>query len=78
NRAQGRYLLIEHMRHRYLPLKVLAYADPLLDSAFPLLAGKTTVGVHGAAYVCHDFACQAPVTTEEDLKCLLDAAFPAP
>ncbi len=38
-----------------------------VENAVPLLAGKKMVDGKAAAYVCRDYACQAPVTTGTDL-----------
>jgi uncharacterized protein YyaL (SSP411 family) len=40
----------------------------------PLLAGRTPVGGHAAAYVCRHFACQAPVTSPEGLAAALSGS----
>jgi uncharacterized protein YyaL (SSP411 family) len=36
-----------------------------------LLAGRSTVDGHAAAYVCEDFSCRAPVTGPERLAAAL-------
>ena len=40
-------------------------------SAAPMLAGRDLVGGVPAAYVCHGFVCDRPVTTVEDLQAQL-------
>ena len=50
----------------YRPNTVFALTDEPTD-AVPLLAGKTLVDGRAAAYVCEGFACQAPVTSPEEL-----------
>ena len=60
---------LEVAQKRFFPNAVFAFAwddDPAKD-AVPLLAGKTSVGGKTTAYVCSHGACQAPVTTVEEL-----------
>ncbi|MEQ8834109.1 MAG: thioredoxin domain-containing protein [Miltoncostaeaceae bacterium] len=58
------------------PHDVLVVGDPEDEAtvaAVPLLAGRGTVDGRAAAYVCHDFACRAPVTTAEEVTAALSA-----
>jgi hypothetical protein len=57
----------------FQPNTVFAFTDEPTDDV-ALLAGKTLVDGKPAAYVCERFACQAPVTTPEELP----AALPRP
>ncbi|MBW3557000.1 MAG: thioredoxin domain-containing protein [Actinobacteria bacterium] len=52
--------LAEVVQARYLPRAVLAWGEPYPS---PLWEGR----IPGLAYVCRDFACQAPVERVEDL-----------
>jgi len=57
--------LVAAVQSRYLPNAVLAWGEPH-DS--PLWEGRS----EGLAYVCRNYACQAPVSTAEDLLKQLD------
>jgi uncharacterized protein YyaL (SSP411 family) len=56
------------MREGYRPHVVLAGGPP---DGVPLLEGREPVDGHAAAYVCHGFVCQAPVTTADELAAAL-------
>jgi uncharacterized protein YyaL (SSP411 family) len=51
----------------FQPNTVFAFSDMPTDRV-PLLAGKGLVDGRPAAYVCERFACQAPVTSAEELR----------
>ena len=53
----------------YRPGTVLAWGEPY-DS--PLWRGRTDPEASGMAYVCRDFACQAPASTPDELKSQLE------
>jgi uncharacterized protein YyaL (SSP411 family) len=54
----------------FRPNTVFAFADEPSE-AVPLLAGKQLVDGRPAAYVCERFACQAPVTSPDELRAAL-------
>jgi len=54
---------------RYLPNKVVAGGEPVV----PLLKGRELIHGRPAAYVCHSFACELPVTDPAALLPLLHA-----
>jgi uncharacterized protein YyaL (SSP411 family) len=56
--------LVSVVRQRYLPDAVLAWGEPF-DS--PLWEGRTGPGADGKAYVCRDYACQAPAADADIL-----------
>ena len=62
--------LLEVIRGRYLPGAVVAWGEPF-DS--PILEGRTGTSTTGLAFVCHDYACRAPVSSAEDLAVQLAA-----
>jgi hypothetical protein len=70
--------LLRVVYQRFLPNKVLASVtppvDPAMGEAVPLLAGKSPEGGKPTAFVCREYACQAPVTQPRDLADLLDAS----
>ena len=66
--------LVDVINERYLPNSVFACASPEHQTAFqviPLLADRPQKDGKATAYVCQNFACQAPVTTPEELQNLL-------
>ena len=71
--------LMREVRKHYLPNRIEAIFDP--DSqedseGLLLIEGKTRVVGKAALYVCHNFACQAPVTEPAQVESALAA--PAP
>jgi uncharacterized protein YyaL (SSP411 family) len=60
--------LLRVVRTEYRPHVVLAGGP---GGEVPLLKGREPVNGHAAAYVCERFACQAPVTTPEELAASL-------
>jgi uncharacterized protein YyaL (SSP411 family) len=57
----------------FRPHQVVAYGPAgVTTTAVPLLADRDTVDGQPAAYVCRDFACQAPVTNLEALLAVLE------
>jgi uncharacterized protein YyaL (SSP411 family) len=51
-----------------LQLRVTAEQQKALASILPLVAGMKPVNGQPTAFVCRNFACQAPITTEEALE----------
>ena len=60
--------LTDVVRRSFHPYVVMAGGPP---DGVPLLEGRTEVDGRAAAYVCEHFACQAPVTTPEELAAAL-------
>ena len=56
--------LVATVHQRWLPNAVFAWGEPYES---PLWEGRPD----GTAYVCHDFACELPVSTSADLAALL-------
>ncbi len=66
--------LLNVINDHYLPNSVLACSAPddvHAHSIVALLDGRPLKDMRATAYVCQDFACQAPVTTPKDLELLL-------
>lgn len=65
--------LLAVVNSRYLPNSVLASESPAHPAAeiIPLLADRPLKDGQPSAYVCQNFACQAPVTRGEELLPLL-------
>jgi uncharacterized protein YyaL (SSP411 family) len=66
--SDGVAALARIVRGEYRPHVVLAGGS---GDGVPLLDGREPVDGRAAAYVCERFACQAPVTTPEELGALL-------
>jgi uncharacterized protein YyaL (SSP411 family) len=66
--------LLEGVYKRYIPNKIVALGSPdhkERRAALPLLEGKTLVENKPAAYVCQNYACQAPVISSDELEQML-------
>jgi uncharacterized protein YyaL (SSP411 family) len=60
--------LLRTVRARYLPARAIAWFDPAAGpSDLPLLVGKTLLRGKPVAYLCRDYACDAPLTDPLDL-----------
>ncbi|MDZ4857518.1 MAG: thioredoxin domain-containing protein [Candidatus Hydrogenedentes bacterium] len=68
--------LLSALHAQFVPNKVVAFAESADGTNMPLLQGKTLVNGKAAAYVCKDYACQAPVTSPEEFVKLLVGALP--
>ena len=74
-KASEREALLQPVRKRFLPNKVLAFLqepDSELVQRIPLLDGKTAIDDRATVYVCRNYACQEPATTVEGLERVLD------
>jgi uncharacterized protein len=65
--------LARTVRSRLRSHLVLAGGPGSVDTAVPLLEGRTPVSGRPAAYVCENFSCRMPVTDPEALEPLLQA-----
>jgi uncharacterized protein YyaL (SSP411 family) len=66
--------VLADIQRRFLPHKVFAYADGMVDGPIAdLLAGKTMISGEPTLYVCEGFACQTPVHRKEAIARAIDA-----
>jgi len=64
--------LLSIVRGGYRPFQVVALGSPEAQpTPVPLLHDRGLVDGHAAAYVCRDFACQAPVKEPDKLQAQL-------
>src|SRR5947209_8395081 len=73
-RATDTRALLQVLNERYLPNSVLACCaaeDPQATQTIPLLSNRPLKEGKATAYVCQNFACQAPVTDPVALEKLL-------
>jgi uncharacterized protein YyaL (SSP411 family) len=60
--------MLEEVRGTFLPQRVVVLARPGADAGLiPLVDGKVAGAGGARAYVCRNYACQAPVDTREAL-----------
>jgi uncharacterized protein len=74
---EGTKALLSVVRERFLPFTVLVLNPPgergdAIRALAPFIASQGAVDGKPAAYVCTAYACQAPVTSTEELARLLD------
>jgi hypothetical protein len=72
--AAQRENLVEILRRRFLPNKILGVADSVdarLGEKIPLLAGKSTIEGKATAYICQHYVCRQPVTNAAELEKLI-------
>jgi hypothetical protein len=67
--------LVEQIQAHYLPNKILQVINPQtpLEAVSPLLQGKAQIDGKTTIYVCQNFTCSAPVTSQAELKALLES-----
>jgi uncharacterized protein YyaL (SSP411 family) len=71
--ADGTRSLIKIAADGYRPNQLVALGDPATEKpAIPLLHDRSQIGGRATAYVCVDFACQAPVTDPQALRAMLE------
>jgi uncharacterized protein len=64
----GYEALLCAVRGRYEPNRVVAAARPGEHTDLPLLAGKDLLNGRAAAYVCRNYACDAPITDPAGIR----------
>jgi uncharacterized protein YyaL (SSP411 family) len=63
--------MVHLLRTKFDPNRILLHASPEIARYQPAIAAMIARGNGTTVYVCEDFACQEPVTREEDLAALL-------
>ena len=55
---------------KYLPNKILVYADPAADAdlSLPVLEGKKSSTTQPLIYVCENYSCKQPFSTIEEFE----------
>jgi len=66
--------VLEVAREGYRPFQVIALGEGGADAPVPLLRDRRQIEDRGTAYVCRQFACQAPVTDPLELANQLGTA----
>jgi uncharacterized protein YyaL (SSP411 family) len=78
--SKGTHSLLAEIPRHYLPNKVVMLANgrsrPFLEEKIEAVRGMQLIDGKSAAYVCENFACQAPVTSAEELRELLTTKNP--
>ena len=64
--------LLDVVRERYRPHVVLAAASQTANTVVGLLEQRSAPSGRASAYVCRNFACEAPVGDPAGLRALLD------
>jgi len=61
--------LLDIVSHTFVPNLAIAYAEtPSADTPLPLLRDKKAIGGKATAYLCQNYACDAPLTTPDALR----------
>ena len=63
--------LLEIINRQYMPGTVLAFSPDGKTAGVELLSDRSIIDGMPAAYFCHNFACEFPVTTSEELRRLI-------
>jgi len=66
--------LLATINNQYMPGTVMAYSPDGKVAGVALLADRSAIDGLPAAYFCHNFACEFPVTKPDDLQKLIVAA----
>jgi len=70
--APDTHALLRVVRRRFLPNKIVLLADSGVSRFLPVVNSMTPISGRAAAYVCEDYTCKLPVTSEDELAALLE------